>query len=138
QEDVRHLAAQPRHRGVSGSMDRARDYCADQLHQAGWTVTEHPFTVPSRLRIADDGKPARSLPMRMTGRLHGINLIARPQCANPQHPGTLLIAHLDTVLRSPGADDNASGVAVALHVARLLGEQHPDVAIALVDLEEVG
>ncbi|MGL5079862.1 MAG: M28 family peptidase [Microcoleaceae cyanobacterium] len=78
----------------------------------------------------------------------GINLIAE-QIPN-QDPkqdhidanrGTILVAaHYDTVLNSPGADDNASGLAVVLEVARLLGRQQTSLAlkIAFFDQEEQG
>lgn len=56
-------------------------------------------------------------------------------------PPTLVIgAHLDTVQGSPGADDNASGVAVVLEVARLLGAlaEPPPVTLMIFDMEELG
>ena len=137
--DVAHLAAQPRHRAIDGSLQRARDYCTRQLNDAGWTVSEQPFVVPNRLRIPDIGKPGGAVPMRMSGRISGSNLIALPPGVTQLQPGgTLLLAHLDTVQISPGADDNASGIAVALQVARLAAPEITDVAIALVDLEELG
>ena len=48
------------------------------------------------------------------------------------------MAHLDSVACSPGADDNASGVAALLECARLLAglPQAPPVRLAVVDLEE--
>jgi Zn-dependent M28 family amino/carboxypeptidase len=47
-------------------------------------------------------------------------------------------AHLDTVLGTPGADDNASGVAGVLEVARLLALDPSElpVELAIWDLEE--
>ena len=61
-----------------------------------------------------------------------------PGRAGPEAGDTLLIAQLDTVSASVGADDNASGVAVALEdsPAGLRGRD-PRVVIALVDLEEL-
>lgn len=41
----------------------------------------------------------------------------------------ILGAHLDTVEGTPGADDNASGVAVLLEAARLLSRQRPSVPV---------
>ncbi|GGX80760.1 hypothetical protein GCM10007160_04950 [Litchfieldella qijiaojingensis] len=47
--------------------------------------------------------------------------------------GSLVIgAHYDTVQGTPGADDNASGVAVLLELARLLNEMEPRRSIHLV------
>lgn len=52
----------------------------------------------------------------------------------------LVGAHYDTVPGSPGADDNASGVAVMLALAKLLSQQRPKRSIHFVafDLEEYG
>jgi len=50
-------------------------------------------------------------------------------------------AHYDTVMDSPGGDDNASGVATVLAVARLLRQapcRDPSVTVALFDQEEEG
>jgi Zn-dependent M28 family amino/carboxypeptidase len=44
----------------------------------------------------------------------------------------LLGAHYDSVAGSPGADDNASGVAALLEIARLLAASRPDRTIRLV------
>ena len=51
------------------------------------------------------------------------NIIAR---SRPPRSGPLIIigAHFDSVIGTPGADDNASGVAVLLETARLLSQFH--------------
>lgn len=41
-------------------------------------------------------------------------------------------AHYDAVVNSPGADDNASGVAVLIELAALLAKQKPDITVELV------
>lgn len=59
---------------------------------------------------------------------HHINVIARPKGSIDQPPGQPLLvvgAHYDTVSRSPGADDNASGVAGLMEMARLLADNPP-------------
>ena len=48
------------------------------------------------------------------------NLIAEQRGSNPAKPCIVLGAHYDTVPGTPGADDNASGVAGLLELARLL------------------
>ena len=55
-------------------------------------------------------------------------------------PIILIGAHYDSVPGSPGADDNASGTAVLLELARLLSEEPPQGPVWLVafDLEECG
>jgi hypothetical protein len=65
------------------------------------------------------------------------NLIGVVRGRQPGLPPVLLAAHYDTV-DTPGADDNAAAVAIALEAARRLQQARPprDVAIALFDAEE--
>ncbi len=49
------------------------------------------------------------------------NIIAFPPGMAPDSEAVLIGAHYDAVMGSPGADDNASGVAVMLEAARRLG-----------------
>ena len=46
-------------------------------------------------------------------------MVARLPGAGTGQAGRLVGAHLDTVPQAPGAEDNASGVAVLLELARL-------------------
>lgn len=66
------------------------------------------------------------------------NLIAR---AGPERDGPLIIlgAHFDSVEGSPGADDNASGVAVLLETARILSGMRlrSQVVFCAFNLEEL-
>ncbi len=68
-----------------------------------------------------------------------VNLIARPT-ACPPGPRLIVGAHVDTVTGSPGADDNASGVAVLLETAQLIAESGRALAVEFVafTLEEEG
>jgi len=68
-----------------------------------------------------------------------VNLIARPaRC--PSGPRLIVGAHLDTVPNSPGADDDASGLAALLELSRLIGQyaQAAPVEFAVFNLEELG
>ncbi len=49
------------------------------------------------------------------------NIVATPSGIEDQREWVLVGAHYDAVAESPGADDNASGVAVMLEVARRVG-----------------
>lgn len=54
---------------------------------------------------------------------HGVpvrNIAVVKQGANPAKPCIVLGAHYDSVIGTPGADDNASGVAAVLELARLM------------------
>jgi hypothetical protein len=55
-----------------------------------------------------------------------------------QEPCILLGAHYDSVPGTPGADDNASAVALCLECARLLGNNRNRVLIVLFNREEDG
>lgn len=68
-----------------------------------------------------------------------VNLIARPaRC--PSGPRLIIGAHIDTVPDSPGADDDASGLAALLEVSRLIGQYAPAAPVEFVafNLEELG
>lgn len=124
---IARLADTPRPAG-SRALDVARDYVRTQFREAGWDVVRSPFTA------ADDSGMM----------LDGINLIARlPQRSGNDRPRLCVGAHLDSRPDSPGADDNASAVAVMLEMARLLPGALPDDApldleLVAFDLEENG
>ncbi|MGC9504015.1 M28 family peptidase [Baaleninema sp.] len=94
---------------------RARQYLLETLTEAGWSPKLQAF----------EG---------------GANLVATRPGSDPE-AGTILVgAHYDTVAGSPGADDNASGVATVLELAQLLGE-YPSrrrLTVVLFDREEDG
>lgn len=70
----------------------------------------------------------------------GVNIVAERQGTDKAAGAILVGAHYDTVSVSPGADDNASGVAVVLEIARLLGSQRTprSLQLAFFDQEETG
>lgn len=95
--------------------DRTRQYLLKVLQQSGWAAQEQPFA-------------------------QGINLVAERPGTDPAAGRILLGAHYDTVARSPGADDNATGVATVLEAARLLGTlpTRRTLQLVLFDREETG
>jgi len=88
-------------RGAGGSAEsRAADYLASELRASGYTVRFQTVTLPG-------GRTAR-------------NVIA-------ERPGTspdvvVIGGHLDSKPPSPGGNDNASGLAVTLELARCLSD----------------
>ncbi len=98
----------PRPAGSPGSA-RARALIRDRLRQAGWVVEEHAF----------EAHPPGAKPVAM------VNLIARR--VGPSAERILLITHYDTKelpgIAFVGANDGASGTAVLLELARVLGAQ---------------
>lgn len=102
-----------------------QQYIQQQFEKLG-IVTTHEFEVRGRTHtnwIVD-------LPFQSTSSLQ----------RNRQNRPILIGAHYDTVPGSPGADDNASGVAVLLELGRLLKESPGNWPIQLVafDMEEYG
>ncbi|MGK7908029.1 MAG: M20/M25/M40 family metallo-hydrolase [Synechococcus sp.] len=69
-----------------------------------------------------------------------LNLPSEPGEGNRQLPPILIGAHYDAVPGSPGADDNATGVAVLLELARLLTTEPARSPVRLIafDMEEFG
>lgn len=111
-EGVRHPAAAPeRHRA-------ARDYVADAFRTAGLGVELAPFT--------------------FRGRTYH-NVVGSVPGRDPARPRLLIGAHFDSTAHTPGADDNASGVAVLIECARELADRAPRAGLEFVgfDLEEV-
>lgn len=66
------------------------------------------------------------------------NVVALPRSARHNEGLVLVGAHYDSVPRSPGADDNASGVAVVLAAARALAGSTAPVAFVAFNAEEDG
>ena len=69
----------------------------------------------------------------------GVNVVARMPAASEGVRPLLVSAHYDTVIGSPGADDNASGIAVMLECARILAGARVARPVEFVafDMEEV-
>ncbi len=120
-----HLQKVARERDIyisTGGYFFVREYVRQQLSQWG-TVTSHPFEGAGQM---------------------GENLILDLPMASgsdiPSVPPILVAAHYDGVPGSPGADDNATGIAVLLELARAWSTQPLPCPIRLVafDLEEYG
>ena len=92
-EGVRHPVTAPE------ALERAADYITESLRSQGYEMTEHLFS--------DNGRPFRNIIATRRG------LLSPPK-------RVVVLAPYDTVEGSPGADDNASGVAVLLEIARVL------------------
>lgn len=115
-QHVEKLCAAPRY---GKSKQYAREYIAEQFRQAGWLVREHHFS-------SEDGE-------------QHCNISAIRYGSSPQR--LIIGAHYDacdTDSGNPGADDNASAVAVLLELARALPNTKGRYRVELVawDCEE--
>jgi aminopeptidase YwaD len=103
--DDRHLRALIGERHPTSSptaLRQAEDYLTEQFKVLGLDVATHPFKA-------------------LGGTYH--NVIGARSAAHPSPEGDvplIVAAHYDTVRGSPGADDNASALAVMLETARCL------------------
>jgi Zn-dependent M28 family amino/carboxypeptidase len=121
---------------ASGGHFYVQQYIREQLGQWG-TVEIDDFAVRGRIHhnlILD--LPPLSPPLAKGGKLEQL-----PQAkgGKPQQP-ILIGAHYDTVPGTPGADDNGTGVAVLLELARAIALQPLKYPVTLVafDMEESG
>ena len=107
---------------------------------------KHPIDTPAKLREAGDafcaelvsfGLPVRAQEFRLDGWDDTFRNIEAWSGAEDE-PAAVLINHYDTVSTTPGANDNAAGVAVMLEAARVLATESDIPAIRFVSatLEE--
>ena len=94
----------------AGSLARAQAYIGAAFDGAGLEVVEQSYDFEGQ-RVA--------------------NLIAAPPGTGSSPAYYLVGAHYDTVPGTPGADDNASAVAVLLELGRRLGRRPPAVPVRL-------
>ena len=111
---VTQLSAAPRY--TNTERDTARAYLMAQLAQAGWTAKLHAYPT-------------------------GANVYATIPATTGDTHEVIVGAHFDTVQGSPGANDNASGCAVVMAVARYLADmscRKLAVTVVFFDEEEEG
>jgi hypothetical protein len=92
----------------SAAFRRAADYAASVLAGLGYGIRRMTVPIPAG---RSEGVPVAAGSTQ--------NVIAYPPGFDPAAPHILAGAHLDTVAVSPGANDNASGSAMVLELARL-------------------
>ncbi len=102
----------------------------DDRHLRALIAERHPLSSPAALRSAEDylaeqfrflGLEVSAHPFKAMGDTYR-NVIATIPASQGDAAPLLIAAHYDTVLGSPGADDNASALAVMLETARCLWE----------------
>jgi len=106
---------------TSAAYRQAATVVERRLDDLGYEVRRQSLRVPAGVSW---GVPVPA------GRTH--NVIAEPAGFDPAEPHLVVGAHLDTVPQAPGAEDNASGVAVLLETARLAAETPAAVPVVFV------
>lgn len=111
QRDVAALCANgPRNHWSPESLGAAARYIEESFRAAGYTVERHTY--------AED--------------IGGVNLICGTPAGRRSTDIILIGAHYDSVYDSPGADDNASGVAALLALARRFARSQPQKPLRFV------
>lgn len=105
---VRYLAGLGPREATGTAYQRALAWLEQRFRDAGYQVRRQAFRVPAGTSWGVPVEAGTSW-----------NLIATRSGFDPAEPHRVIGAHLDTVPQSPGAEDNASGVAVLLETARL-------------------
>lgn len=93
------------------ALEASAGYIEQAFRAAGYGVTSQHYTA--------QGKTVRNLEAVLPGASHAAEIV-------------LIGAHYDSVAGSPGANDNASGVAALLEVARLLAREQPARSVRFV------
>jgi len=93
----------------SQALDHVRDYLANRLT---WVDVNIEVGLQEFMLEPFGANLSQSTP--------GVNIIAELPCKTKPEEIIIACAHYDTVAESPGANDNASGVAAVLHLARAL------------------
>ncbi|QTC91546.1 M20/M25/M40 family metallo-hydrolase [Brevundimonas goettingensis] len=131
--DVRIIAAKPHPLGTP-EHEAVRGYLFGRMTALGLSPSLHagPLEDFAKARLTkwglDPSKPAISLVGVLPGR-------------DPTKPAVVLMAHYDSVAKSPGAADDTAGVAAILEAVRAIkarGLADRDLIVLLTDGEELG
>jgi len=145
---IEELSQNPR--GVSNEeIAISRAFIIAELEELGFEVTLQEFEVEivdvsafDQQWFAENEDDSESLTPPWEKTFNAVNIIATIRPDEAVATGDILIisAHYDTVNDVLGANDNASGVAVILELARLLRDVQTDTEIRFIffDVEEIG
>ena len=97
----------------SAGFRKAANYAADQFKSFGYTVTRQTIPLPA------GESQGVAVPEGETQN------VIKPPGYDPKKPHLLVGGHLDTVAVTPGANDNGSGSAVLLELARVASITRP-------------
>jgi hypothetical protein len=111
--DIGHLASEigPRE-ATSRNFAKAAAFVERRFERLGYDVRRTKVRVPAGNSW---GTPVH--------RGTSVNVIAEPKDFDANKPHVVIAAHLDTVPVAPGAEDNASGIAVLLQLAAMVSRQ---------------
>ncbi|WP_312126423.1 M20/M25/M40 family metallo-hydrolase [Brevundimonas sp.] len=134
--DIREIAKAPHPLGSEEHV-RVRNYLKQRLATLGFQVSEQsgPLTLRAVQRLQRAGGTPEAADFEAT------NIVAVRSGMDPNHPPLMLMAHYDTVVGSPGAADDSTGVAAILETVRALDARDAlrrDLVVVFTDAEEIG
>jgi aminopeptidase YwaD len=111
-DHVRALAVEIglRNAGSNGD-EQASKYIADRVARLGWRAERRPFSLPQGGR--------------------SWNVVGTPPGFDEAKPYVIVGGHYDS-LNGPGANDNATGIAIALEIARVVDERPGRIPVLFV------
>ncbi|MFE9085060.1 M28 family peptidase [Brevundimonas sp. NPDC003935] len=134
--DIEQIARAP-HPVGSAEHARVRAYLSDRMTQLGLSPEEQsgPLSPGSIRRLKKEGGDPQA------ANNQAINLIGVLPGKDRSQPAVMLMAHYDTVVGSPGAADDSTGVGAVLEAVRAIKARGPierDLVVLLTDAEELG
>ncbi|WP_199336774.1 M28 family peptidase [Oscillatoria sp. FACHB-1407] len=113
-QEVTRLATDIGHRNALNPqrLTQSTEFLTEALTEAGYTVRLQDYQI--------DGQPFYNLEVERLG---------------TQHPDEIVVvgAHFDTAFTSPGANDNGTGAAATVELARLFAQTQPDRTLRFVE-----
>jgi Zn-dependent M28 family amino/carboxypeptidase len=111
--EVTHLSVNIGERGLlrPQSLQVTTDYLSSCLRGEGYTVVEHPYSV--------QGRAVKNIEATLAGTDSSLGQV-------------ILGAHYDSVAGTVGANDNGTGVAAVLEIARLMRQMRPKRTVRFV------
>jgi Zn-dependent M28 family amino/carboxypeptidase len=107
--------------GTSDAFHAAAAELEERFTDLGYEVSQVPVPVPAGNSWGVDVPEGESA-----------NVIADQPGLDPTEPHVIIGAHLDTVPQAPGAEDNASGVAVLMELARMVAAEPAAVPVRFI------
>lgn len=134
--DIEQIARAP-HPVGSAEHARVRAYLTARMTQLGLSPQEQagplsPGAIQRLKRAGGDPDAANNQAINLIGVLPG---------KDRSQPAVMLMAHYDTVVGSPGAADDSTGVGAVLEAVRAIQARGPierDLVVLLTDAEELG
>jgi hypothetical protein len=114
-----HLAAVSQPRATPDEKATARQYIIEQLTGYGLTVEQQTYQQPPN----EPGRTSRADSSPSDDWHEGTNIVATLPGSDPDAGSILLGAHYDSLIDSPGADDNGSAIAALIETGRIFAQQ---------------